>query len=159
IIAIFLAVVILVVLSKEPKAVSGPIKTRDSVSKANTGSNSNDLANSEKNNSTSAATPSGELTNPYGTLISNHRPGQNGSDLNVMSQCITSPGARCYIKITKGDIIKTLSEKTADNTGSVTWEWNINEAGITAGNWQITAIATQGNQTKTTSDQIPLEVQ
>lgn len=114
---------------------------------------------SQKNAETSKGTSSTELLSPYGALISNHRPGQNGSDLIEVSQCITTPGASCYLKFSKDGVVKTLPLKSTDSTGSVFWQWSVKDAGLTSGNWSITAVATLGSQTKSTTDQISLEVE
>ncbi|NDC22199.1 hypothetical protein EBZ57_02400 [bacterium] len=141
-----------------PKAVSGPIKTSDTNIKKNKSKTSDIQNTSEKSSSNNATSSSSELTKPYGTLVSNHKPGQNGSDLNMQSQCITTPGAKCYIKFTRADVEKTLPERTTDNNGSVFWQWKIKEAGLTTGNWQVTAVANNGNKTLSTTDQIELEI-
>ena len=99
------------------------------------------------------------LIAPYGSFVSNHKPGQNGSNLTELSQCITTPGATCYIKFTQNGVVKTLQGKNADSTGSIFWEWNVNDAGLTSGTWTITAIATLDSQTKSTIDQLTLQVQ
>ena len=54
---------------------------------------------------------------------------------------------------------KTLPERTTDGGGSVTWQWSIDSAGLSSGNWQITAVATLGNKSRSTTDQLLLEVQ
>ena len=142
----------------KPKALSGPIKTKDTNINENKSTTSDIQNASDKTSSNNATSSSGELTKPFGTLVSNHRPGQNGSDLNIQSQCITSPGAKCYIKFTKADVEKKLPERTTDNNGSVFWQWNVKDAGLTEGNWQVTAVASNSSRTISTTDQIPLEV-
>jgi hypothetical protein len=170
---VIVAIVIVIALAGgHKKAVSGPIKTMYTSSSSSTKSaksnpSSSNSSNASSNNSSSDKPASSgsqigtsnSLAAPYGTLVSNHKPGQNGSNLIEQSQCITNPGASCYIKFTQNGVVKTLPTKTADTNGSVIWQWSISDAGLTSGNWQITAVATSGAQTKTTTDQLPLEVQ
>lgn len=117
---------------------------------------SNPVSKSEGSVSTSS--PSEPLVAPYGTLVSNHYPGQNGTNYAEKSSCTTTPGAKCYIKFTQGDIVKTLAEQTADVEGNTLWSWDVKQAGLTSGNWTITAVASLGSETKSTQDQKALEV-
>ncbi|HEY4963525.1 MAG TPA: hypothetical protein VIH90_02405 [Candidatus Saccharimonadales bacterium] len=147
------------------KAVSGTIKTTNTPSNSNSASGNS--ASSPKATTTPDKSSSGDQNNmnggslitPYGSFVSNHKPGQNGSNLTELSQCITSPGATCYIKFTQNGVVKSLPEKTADSSGSIFWEWNINDAGLTSGTWTITSIASLNGQTKSTTDQLTLQVQ
>ena len=141
--------------SKSPVGSESSPTSNSSVPTGGTSSDTNTPSSDKK---TTNQTVGSELIAPYGTFISNHRPGQNGSNLMESSQCTTTPGAKCYIKFTKGNVIKTLEEKSASNDGSIFWEWNTADAGLTSGNWVVTAVATLGNQTKTTTDQVELEV-
>ena len=128
---------------------------------SNVGAANKDKSSNASQKSSSAGAQSdnsGELVAPSGTLVSNHRPGQNGSNMIVASQCITTPGAKCYIKITKGSSAITLPSKTVDGSGSVYWERDVKDAGLTQGSWTVTAVATLNGQTQTTTDQIPPEV-
>lgn len=111
-----------------------------------------------KASSASQSKSSGDLVAPYGGLVSNHKPGQNGSNFAELSQCITSPGAKCYIRFTQGGRVINLPEKTADSNGAVFWEWNVKDIGLTSGKWSASAVATLNGQTKTTTDQLALEV-
>lgn len=133
-------------------------KDNSQQSSSNSSGQANNTTQASDKSSTTVANTGTNLSAPYGSFVSNHRPGQNGSNLVESSQCVTSPGAKCYIKFTKGDIVKTLEEKSTGSDGSVFWEWNITDAGLTRGSWTITAVATLGGQEKTTTDQIPLEV-
>lgn len=128
--------------------------TEQSNSSTGTNSSSDPKQSSGSTNSSSVA-----LVAPYGNFVSNHYPGQNGSDLKELSLCTTTPGATCFIKFTRGDTVKVLPVKTTDQGGSATWEWNITDAGLTSGSWKIEAIAKLGTQTASTTDQLRLEVQ
>ena len=103
----------------------------------------------------SVAAFSGEIKNPYGTFVSNHKPQVNDQE---GSTCITNPGATCYIQFTKGDTVKKLDAQQVDGTGSASWVWKISEAGLGSGSWQVVATATLNGQTKSTTDQISLEI-
>jgi len=163
---VFLAAVFVILAShSHKKAISGPIKTistptsETSNEKKSSATAPTDKSATVNSSAGSQSSSGGSPLSPYGSLVSNHKPGQNGSDLTELSQCITSPGAKCYIKFTQGSVVKTLPEKTADSSGSIFWEWNVSDAGLTSGDWTITASASLDGQTKSTSDQLNLEVQ
>lgn len=99
------------------------------------------------------------LQAPYGSFVSNHHPGQNGTPSTEASLCNTTPGASCYIKLTQGSIVKKLPSQVTDAGGSTSWNWSIDKAGLTSGSWQVTAVADLGSQSKQTADPMPLEVQ
>ncbi|MDL2363300.1 MAG: hypothetical protein QFB86_02890 [Patescibacteria group bacterium] len=148
---------------KQPKAVSGPIKTIDGQSespakKSNTVAEQNSSIN-QKPTTVNPVSPNNELSAPYGSFVSNHKPGQNGSNLTELSQCTTTPGATCLIKFTQGDVVKTLSPKLTASDGTVFWEWNVKDAGLTDGKWVVSAVAMLSDQSKTTTDAIELEIQ
>lgn len=100
------------------------------------------------------------LVEPYGTFVSNHRPSLSGSGSpsKVQSVCNTTPGASCYISFSSGSITKKLEAKIADSRGAVYWDWDVNDAGFTAGSWNVTAIASLNGQNKSTADTLSLEV-
>ncbi len=103
--------------------------------------------------------PSGqtELITPSGNFVSNHHPSLNNSP-SLQSVCVTTPGATCHITFTKDGVVKALSTETADRGGAVYWTWKLQDIGITAGSWRVTAEATWGSQTKSASDTLSLEV-
>lgn len=157
---------IIFLMNRRPHPKSGQIETTSnglsvtSTDKNSATSSQASQASSDKSSSAGVqANPSGDLAAPSGSFVSNHRPGQNGSDLLEASQCTTTPGAKCFIKFTQGDVVKTLPARGVETSGSVFWEWKINDAGLTEGKWSVTAIATLGSQTKSTTDQLTLEVQ
>jgi len=97
---------------------------------------------------------------PSGAFVSNHKPSLSVSGRNQMaSACSTTEGAVCVISFTKEGVTKSLEAKQTDKkTGSVTWEWTLQEVGLTAGLWKVKAIATLGGQSKTAEDPLMLEV-
>jgi cytoskeletal protein RodZ len=104
-------------------------------------------------------TSSTVLLVPFGNFVSNHKPGQNNSPLAETSVCNTSPGASCQIVFTKGGLTKSLPAQTTDRAGSTFWnDWTPTSIGLTTGSWQVQAKATLGSQSKTATDQIPLEI-
>lgn len=97
-----------------------------------------------------------ELVQPYGSLVSNHMPGQNGSGTDEQSACNTTPGATCYIKLTKGSTTTKLPAQKVGSDGSTLWSWNANI--LSSGDWTVSAVASLNGQTKSTTDSIKLEV-
>ncbi len=106
-----------------------------------------------------APSSTSSLIAPYGSFVSNHQPGTNNSSLQEQSYCYTTPSAICYIKFTNGQTTTQLPSQTVNSQGFTSWSWNINDAHLTSGQWQITAVATLNGQTKSTDDQIKLVVQ
>ncbi len=150
------------------KAVSGTIKTISSPPSAaaasttqtnNTVKNPSGYSAGPKTSSPGAGTSSSTLTAPYGTFISNHYPGQNGTLTKEQSTCNTTPGASCYIRFTQGSVTRTLPTQTTNNNGSTSWLWDIGKAGLTSGSWQVSAVATLNGKTSTTTDPVALEIQ
>lgn len=119
--------------------------------------------NSQPGNSTNdtAAAPASnvQLIKPFGTLVSNHKPGQNGSPLEEGSVCNTTPGASCSITFTKDGVTKSLPAKTADGAGAAYWSsWTPQSVGLTSGSWMVSAVATLGQQSASTQDTLALEI-
>lgn len=108
--------------------------------------------------SNSGATTS--LLTPSGVFVSNHHPNLGGTPApyTMSSVCTTTPGATCTIKFTKNGITKSLAARTVDSNGSAYWDWKLQDIGLTAGSWQIQAVATLNGATKTASDIQSLEV-
>lgn len=105
-------------------------------------------------------TTSTQLISPSGTFVSNHKPNLSSSPApnSEQSTCITTPQAKCTIQFTMNGSIKTLPSETTDSSGVASWNWTLQQVGLTSGSWSIEAIATLNNQTQTTQDQAPLEV-
>jgi hypothetical protein len=100
------------------------------------------------------------LESPYGSFVSNHYPGQNGSNLDEVSVCNTTPGASCYIKFSNGSITTQLPTQVTNNAGVTSWTWNIgSDAHLTSGQWQITAVASLNGQFLYTNDPMMMIVQ
>lgn len=116
----------------------------------------------KKDSDKSTPTPDTDITptTPIGTFVSNHRPNLSGSPApNTMtSTCSTTPGSKCTIEFTKGNITKSLPNKIADGNGNISWDWELQDVGLTVGEWQVTAVASNGNNIAKASDSIPLIV-
>lgn len=139
----------------------------------NSSSKAKDSSSSDKNTpsgnrSTAQPSPpkntppsSAVLKAPFGTFVSNHHPSLSGttSPSTEESTCNTTPGATCYIEFTKESTVKQLPAATADSSGAVSWNWDVKQAGLTVGTWQIKAIASLNGQTKSAQDSLALEVQ
>jgi hypothetical protein len=108
------------------------------------------------NKSTSGGNTDTNLIEPSGTFVSAHNV---PTSVSLASVCNTTPGATCKIDFTKDGVIKELPSETTDGGGSAYWNsWTPASLGLTSGNWQITAIAQLGTQTKTSVDALPLKV-
>lgn len=114
------------------------------------GSSGNSSSGSSSGNSVT-------LLAPFGSFVSNHNPGKDNAAIE-QSVCNTSPGAQCYIQFTKGSSTKKLVAQTTDSNGVTIWDWQIKSAGLSAGSWQVTAVASLNGQTRSTPDPIKLEV-
>jgi len=100
------------------------------------------------------------LIAPSGNFVSNHEPNLSGSPApnELASVCNTTSGATCQIAFTKDGVTKALPEQVTDRGGSTYWTWKLQDIGLTAGTWSITAKATLNNQMKTTNDALNLAV-
>lgn len=132
----------------EPTAGEAPIeKTTDKT--VSTSFNSN-MANSQDG-----------PAKPYGTFVSNHHPslsGSGGVPSSIQSTCQGTPGAKCQIIFTKDGKTKSLPEKTIGSHGSVSWDWDVEEAGFTAGSWQIKAVSSLNGKSAEAMDDLAFEV-
>ena len=109
-----------------------------------------------------AASPNGVTpTKPVGTFVSNHRPnlGANPAPNKESSTCTTTPGVRCTITFTMGSIVKSLPEQQTDSNGNAYWIWALQEIGLTAGSWKVSAVAHNGSLSSSSDDATMLEVQ
>lgn len=97
---------------------------------------------------------------PTGTFVSNHEPNLSGSPApnTENSTCKTTPGAQCVIIFQNGSTIRTLPTQTTDASGNTLWNWAIQDIGLTAGEWSVTARATNGSKTASTTDPMKLIV-
>lgn len=98
---------------------------------------------------------------PSNGFVSNHHPNLSGhpAPATLTSVCTTTPGARCTITFTKDGVTKSLPTQTTDRGGSAYWnDWSLQSIGLTAGSWQIKAVATLGSQTEAATDSMDLVV-
>lgn len=96
------------------------------------------------------------LVKPYGIFVSTHKPNSTGQ---ILSTCNTSPSTSCTIEFTKGSETKKLPDQITSGDGTTSWLWNVSQAGLSVGSWQIKVIASLNNQSLSTVDQTNLEVQ
>jgi hypothetical protein len=137
-----------------------PINSTDGSTPQSASSN----AESDSTNGSVSPTPTDSnhtLIAPFGNFVSNHYPGQNSSPTTESSVCNSTPGAKCYIKFTNSAGQTTqLPTQSVDSHGSTSWYWDIHkDAHLNTGQWQVTAVATLGNQIKSTDDTLKLAVQ
>lgn len=163
IIAICLVVLVAIILffTSKDKPIVTPTKMQSTTNNVQQNSNTTgnqSVATPDKSSSSNQSTTTADLIAPYGSLVSNHKPGQNGSDYNEASQCSSTTGAQCVIKFTRNDVVKQLTVKTIGPDGSVYWDWNTKDIGLTSGTWTVTAEATLNGQIKSTTDQLSLEI-
>jgi len=114
-------------------------------------------ANLSPSNTSNSSTT---LVAPSGDFVSDHHPNLSGSPApNTMtSVCNTTAGASCQIFFTNNSVVKSLPSQVANSGGSVYWNWTLQSVGLTAGSWQIKAVATMGTQTQSTNDATTLVV-
>ncbi len=121
---------------------------------------SNQSPGAQKSNSGSSTSSNVTLVTPTGNFVSDHRPNLSGTPApNTMSSvCDTTPGATCQITFTMGSTVKSLPVQTVDSGGSTYWNWKLQDYGLTAGTWQIEAIAKLSGQIQTATDPTNLVV-
>ena len=97
---------------------------------------------------------------PSGVFVSNHRPNLSGNPApnTITSTCSTTPQAKCTIRFTSGSSIKTLPSQIVGTDGNAEWTWTLQEIGLSVGEWDVTAIASNGDKTSTSSDSMKLVV-
>jgi hypothetical protein len=108
-------------------------------------------------------TPSSSVqpTAPVGEFVSDHKPNLSGSPApnTETSTCTTTAGVQCQITFTSGSTTKSLPAQTTNAQGNTAWNnWTLQSIGLTAGTWKITAVATNGSQTASTTDVTDLTV-
>jgi hypothetical protein len=131
--------------------------TQKSAASGSNNANQQAQNTNEPSQNTTAQSGPPPLT-PYGNFVSNHHPGGNTPTAEA-STCNTSAGAVCLLQFTNGSQIKKLDPRTTNANGAAIWYWDVKTAGLSAGSWTITAIATLNGQTKTADDVQPLVVQ
>lgn len=111
---------------------------------------------SDKNPTTPSTPTTGNLLEPTGNFVSNHRPKDNSAEQQAV--CVTTPGALCEIIFTNGSLTHSLPAQTTDAGGATYWTWSPVSAGLTAGTWKVQAKAVLQGQTKTATDATDLEI-
>jgi hypothetical protein len=129
--------------------------TKGQVDKAGGSSTTSDTPSSEKTPDASAS-----LVAPAGNFVSNHHPNLGGSPApNTMtSVCNTSPGASCQISFTQDGTTKSLPAQVTDAGGATFWDWKLQDVGLGAGEWKITATSKVGDKSLSATDPMPLVV-
>jgi len=94
---------------------------------------------------------------PSGQFVSNHSPG-GSNPTTEQSVCNTTAGASCYIQFTKDSIVKKLDSQVTDANGTTIWNWDVKAAGLTAGSWHISAVATLNGQAVSAQDSQTMEI-
>ena len=150
---------------KVPTTIPVESSTSKSKNKKSSSAKSTSTSNSAKSSapenkvaSPTGGNTSGTLAQPYGDFVSNHYPGQNGSNTKEQSVCNTTPGAKCYIQLTNTATsqITKLPERTTESDGSTLWLWDANT--LSSGKWEVKAVASLNGQTKSATDSIKLNV-
>lgn len=164
---VFLAIAALIVVFAfllQQKTVNEE-KSNTDISKesSKTTDNAGSISNSKDNGgetSSPSQTPGITPAAPTGTFVSNHKPNLSGSPLpnEMSSTCTTTPGVMCTISFTKDGSTLSLPAKLTGTDGSIGWNWTLQEIGLTAGNWQVKATATNGSLSSHTDDVVILEV-
>lgn len=97
------------------------------------------------------------LETPYGSFVSNHKPSLSAAN-TVNSVCHTTLSATCEIRFSKGSEVKVLGPDKVGATGYVSWNWKLQDIGLSAGTWQVEAVAKLSGKTATATDTIALEI-
>ena len=115
---------------------------------------------SDTSSPSTPTTPSVQPAKPIGTFVSNHYPNLSGKPApnTESSTCSTTVGVQCQIRFTKGNTTKYLPAKNTDKNGNVSWSWTLQSAGLSAGTWKVSAVATSGDKTAVTYDALNLVV-
>ena len=133
--------------------------TKGQVSQPNGPSNSsNQSVNSPSSSKTGGASAS--LVAPTGNFVSNHHPNLSGSPApnSMTSVCNTSPGASCQVSFTNGSTTKSLPTQVTDAGGATYWYWKLQDIGLTAGSWKISATSSMGGDSLSSTDPTALVV-
>jgi hypothetical protein len=144
--------------SKPTTVYSPTVPTAGQSTKGQTGAPT--LTHGESTGSSSTTT-NVTLAAPSGDFVNNHNPSLSSQTLSQMfSVCNTTPGASCEITFTNlsTNVTKTLTKQTAKGSGTAYWSWTLQQLGMTQGTWKTVATATYGDQVKSTTDAMNLEV-
>ena len=130
--------------------------------KTNSASTTTNSTSSSTNTSSSTSSNSNlTLIAPTGSFVSNHNPVLSNPRMDTeQSTCNTTPGASCNIVFTNTstNAVISLGSKIADFGGAVYWTWTLQGVGLTQGSWKIMAVANLNQQSKSTSDQLLLNI-
>lgn len=141
-----------------------PVPTLNQYTKGQASQPSSSSSSSEQSvsspNSSKTGGASASLVAPTGNFVSNHHPNLSGSPApnSMTSVCNTSPGASCRITFTNGDVNKSLPEQVTDSGGATYWYWKLQDIGLTAGSWKISATSSMSGSSLSSTDPTPLEV-
>jgi hypothetical protein len=127
--------------------------TKGEAGQPNSSSNSSEQSvNSPDNSKTGGA--SAALVAPTGNFVSNHHPNLSGSPApnSMTSVCNTAPGASCKITFTNGDTTKSLPTQVTDAGGATYWSWKLQDIGLTAGDWTVSATSSAGSNSLSSTD-------
>ena len=112
-------------------------------------------AASPQGGSAASAAPT-DVTAPSGSFVSNHQPSTTADQ--EQSLCSTTIGAKCSISFTKGSSVIKLEAQQTDDNGSTTWDWTPSQLGLSSGSWSVSATATAGSNSATTTDPRALDI-
>lgn len=133
--------------------------TKGQTSQPSTSSNSSTQSvNPPSSSKTGGASAS--LVAPTGNFVSNHHPNLSDSPApnSMTSVCNTSPGASCKIWFTNDGITKSLPSQVTDAGGATYWYWKLQDIGLTAGSWKISATSSMGSDSLSSTDPTALVV-
>lgn len=101
-----------------------------------------------------------KIVQPSGVYASNHKPNLDGDPApnSLNSTCRTNPGINCEIQFIKDGVIKVLGPNKTGADGFVSWDWKLQDIGLTVGSWQIVAVASSGNNSESSTDTVMLKV-
>jgi hypothetical protein len=137
-------------------------KTSSPSSSSNQTTSPNQAVSSPSNTKTGSTTvsTSAPLVAPTGNFVSDHHPNLSGSPApnSMTSVCNTSPGASCQITFTSGSTTKSLPTQVTDAGGATYWYWTLQDIGLTAGSWQVSATSSMNGNSLTSTDPMALVV-
>lgn len=136
-----------------------PLQSKLTPNQSSSSSSPNSSSSTTNSTPNTSTQPNEILIAPTGSFVSNHNPVLSNPKLDTeQSTCNTSPGATCNIVFTSGSSTISLGSKVANSSGAVNWTWTLQNVGLTQGSWKITAVANLNQQTKSTSDQLMLNI-
>lgn len=143
---------------KAPEEKSGATQEETKVKTEESPTQQHVQVTTEESIKTPPASSGGNLVEPSGSFVSNHK--VSLSSANYMNSiCRTTAGATCEIRFTKGSEVKVLGPNQVGVSGYVSWDWKLQDIGLTQGTWQIEAVAKSGGNEKSAKDNISLEIQ